>query len=166
MGVLITGDSGTGKSELALDLISRGHTLVADDAPDMTVTDRELIVGTCPELLAGYLDVRGLGVLDVRAMFGVAAVKTQQTLNLIIHLQSLANTPTEQSALTPLHSNSTDQSILGVKIPKTTLLVAPGRNLAILLEAAVHNYRLKLSGVDAANEFINLQRNAIKEHLR
>ncbi|MFK7955696.1 MAG: hypothetical protein AB8B96_06335 [Lysobacterales bacterium] len=163
LGVLITGASGAGKSDLALDLITRGHQLVADDSPDMTLTSSDVIDGSCPEVLRDCLRVQDLGVLNVRAMFGDAALKPNQTLHMIVHLNRNHAAPVQTLPLDPLQGASETLDILGLKIPQITLSVSPGRNLAVLLEAAVRNQRLKLNGFNAANEFIQRQRNAMKE---
>jgi HPr kinase/phosphorylase len=155
IGVLVTGDSGSGKSELALELISRGHRLVADDAPLMTVITPEIIDGTCPEMLQDCLEVRGLGVLNVRAMFGDSAIVSNKYLKLIIHLKILGPEDIGNASTDRLHGDIDDREIMGIPIPQITIPVAPGRNIAVLVEAAVRNHSLKLKGFDAANEFLD-----------
>jgi HPr kinase/phosphorylase len=155
IGVLVTGDSGSGKSELALELISRGHRLVADDAPLMTVITPEIIDGTCPEMLQDCLEVRGLGVLNVRAMFGDSAIVSNKYLKLIIHLKILVPEDIGNASTDRLHGDIDDREIMGIPIPQITIPVAPGRNIAVLVEAAVRNHSLKLKGFDAANEFLD-----------
>lgn len=154
IGVLITGDSGSGKSELALELISRGHRLVADDAPLLTLIGPDTIDGTCPELLQDCLEVRGLGILNVRAMFGDSAVKRNKYLRLIIHLE-LAERDRQSSAETDrLRGNLSERRLLDIGVPCITVPVAPGRNIAVIVEAAVRNHALKLKGFDAAESFL------------
>jgi HPr kinase/phosphorylase len=153
MGVLITGGAGTGKSELALELLTRGHRLVADDAPEFTQVSPELVDGTCPEMLQDCLEVRGLGVLNVRHMFGDSAVKLNKYLRLIIHLE----VPEGGRATTledRLKSNSGIQEVLDIPIPKITIPVLAGRNMAVMAEVAVRDFMLKAKGYDAASEFI------------
>ena len=150
-GVLISGRSAIGKSELALELISRGHRLIADDAPLFTRIAPNTLRGSCPPLLQDFLEVRGLGVLNIRAMFGDSAIKPVKNLRLIVHLvpPEEAGEP-EQHHLTGLHA---PQTILGVEIPRILLPVAPGRNLAVLVEAAVRNHLLQANGYHAALDF-------------
>jgi HPr kinase/phosphorylase len=150
---LLTGDAGIGKSELALELITRGSRLIADDAPQFSQIAPEIISGECPALLQGLLEVRGLGVLDIRAMFGDNTVKETKYLRLIVRLQTSEN----QAAIDRLATQQESQDVLGVSIPCVTLLMAPGRNLAILVEVAVRNHLLKLKGQDATQRFIERQ---------
>ena len=153
MGVLITGGAGTGKSELALELLTRGHRLVADDAPEFTQVSPELVDGTCPEMLQDCLEVRGLGVLNVRHMFGDSAVKLNKYLRLIIHLE-VPEGGKPGAIQDRLTSNSGVQEVLDIPIPKITIPVLAGRNLAVMSEAAVRDFMLKSKGYDAASEFI------------
>lgn len=155
IGVLITGDSGSGKSELALELISRGHRLIADDAPVMTLIAPDVVDGTCPELLQDCLEVRGLGILNVRAMFGDSAVKHNKYLRLIAHLDMSYADREQLNQLDRLRGDVTLRKVLGVEIPVITIPVAPGRNIAVIVEAAVRNHSLKLKGFDSANEFLS-----------
>ncbi|MEM9302099.1 MAG: HPr(Ser) kinase/phosphatase [Pseudomonadota bacterium] len=154
IGVLITGDSGAGKSELALELITRGHRLVADDAPIMTLIAPDVIDGTCPEVLEDCLEVRGLGILNIRAMFGDNAIKANKYLRMIAHLDLGEIMGDRARTLDRLHGDLSEREILGLRIPQITVPVAPGRNIAVLVEAAVRNHTLKLQGYDAAAEFL------------
>ena len=156
IGVLLEGLSGIGKSELALELITRGHRLIADDAPSF-ISDRPgIITGACPLLLTDFLEVRGLGVLNVRAMFGDGSVLDSRRLDLIIRLE-----PGEQSQLSEfdrLDGGKRMAKVLEIEIPQLVLPVAPGRNLAVIVEAAVRNHLLNLNGYDASRDFVNRQR--------
>jgi HPr kinase/phosphorylase len=151
MGVLITGDSGVGKSELALELISRGSGLVADDVVELYRIGPETIEGRCPPLLRDFLEVRGLGVLDIRTIFGEAALRPRKNVKLIVHL----GRPAERMERLPLNAGS--ETVMGVEIRKVVIPVAAGRNLAVLTEAAVRNYVLQLRGFDSTREFVARQ---------
>lgn len=153
-GVLITGDSSIGKSELALELLTRGHRLIADDATEFSRVAPDTLNGACPEMLQDFLEVRGLGILNVRAMFGASAIKQNRNLRLIIHLQDME----DASRMDRLHGSRQIRSIQDVEIPEITLPVGPGRNLAVLLEAAVRNYILYSKGYDASQAFIERQK--------
>lgn len=161
MGVLLTGDPAVGKSELALDLITRGSRLVADDAPEFTRIAPDIISGTCPPLLREFLEVRGLGILNIRAMFGDSSIKRTKYLRLIVHLMRMS---AEQIAgMDRLSGAYTNRDVLGVSIPQVTVPVAPGRNLAVLVESAVRNHLLRLKGYDATEVLIERQQQAILE---
>jgi HPr kinase/phosphorylase len=153
IGVLITGDPGSGKSELALELLNRGHRLIADDAPEFTRISPEIIDGTCPEALQDCLEVRGLGVLNVRHMFGDAAVKLNKFLRLIIHLE-IPDDPGHVNSKDRLRGNTSHMEVLDMDIPRITLPVMAGRNLSVIAEAAVRDFMLKMKGYDAASAFI------------
>lgn len=157
MGVLISGASGLGKSELALELISRGHGLVADDVVDFARIAPETVEGRCPPLLSNLLEVRGLGLLDIRSIFGETAVRRKMRLRLIVEL--IRRNAVESMERLPLADTS--QAVLGLPFPKVTIPVAAGRNLAVLLEAAVRNTILKLRGIDTMREFMDKQRQAM-----
>lgn len=157
LGVLITGESGLGKSELALELISRGHGLVADDAVELSRTAPHAIDGHCPELLRNMLEVRGLGLLNIRTIFGETSVRRKMKLKLIVHLVRA----TAQDKFERLPLQDMTQDMLGCPIRKVMLQVAAGRNLAVLVEAAVRNTILKLRGIDTLAEFMALQSAAI-----
>ena len=161
MGVLLTGDPAVGKSELALDLITRGNRLVADDAPEFTRIAPDIVSGTCPPLLREFLEVRGLGILNIRAMFGDSAIKRQKYLRLIVHLKRMsADQISSMDRLTGTHTN---RDVLGVSIPQVTVPVAPGRNLSVLVESAVRNHLLRMKGYDATEVLIERQQQAILE---
>jgi HPr kinase/phosphorylase len=155
VGLLITGDPSVGKSELALELIARGHRLVADDAPVFAKTSPDTLNGRCPEVLRDFLEVRGLGILNVRVMFGDSAIKQARNLRLILKLVSM--TEEQMHAIDRLHGARSTQTILGVEIPEITLPVAPGRNLAVLAEAAARNHALLDKGLDSARLFMERQ---------
>jgi len=157
LGVLITGESGLGKSELALELISRGHGLVADDAVELSRTAPHVIDGNCPELLQNMLEVRGLGLLNIRTIFGETSVRRKMRLKLIVHLVRAS----AQEKFERLPIQDMTQDILGEPVRKVMLQVAAGRNLAVLVEAAVRNTILKLRGIDTLQEFMDKQAAAI-----
>lgn len=163
MGVLLTGDPAIGKSELALDLISRGHRLIADDAPLFARVAPETVNGACPPLLRDFLEVRGLGVLNIRAMFGESAVRESKDLNLIIHLRVMNNR--ELGRMDRLSGSLSARSVLGIAVPEITMPVAPGRNLAILVEAAVRHQILRIRGYDAGVDFAERQARAVQDTL-
>jgi HPr kinase/phosphorylase len=151
VGVLITGESGLGKSELGLELISRGHGLVADDAVDLYRVSQTGLEGRCPELLLNLLEVRGIGLLDIKAIFGETAVRRKMRLKLIVHLvrKETMDREFERLPYEPLN-----EDILDVPVRKTVIAVDAGRNLAVLVEAAVRNTILQLRGIDTYKEFI------------
>lgn len=155
LGVLITGDSGVGKSELALELISRGHGLVADDVVEISRIAASILEGRCPPLLKDFLEVRGLGVLNIRTIFGETAVRSKMNLKLIMHLQRPQQAGALEAERLPLHEIS--EEILGITIRKVMIPVAAGRNLAVLLEAAVRNCILQLRGINSMQEFLARQ---------
>lgn len=156
LGVLLTGPSGIGKSELALGLINRGHRLVADDAVTFNNVGNDTIIGQCPELLKDFLEVRGLGVINIRVMFGDTAIKDSKRLQLIVKIVTFDSD--ELKSIDRLHGIYREPKILGVKIPEVTIPVAPGRNLAVLVEGAVRNQVLKLTGYYASDEFAQRQK--------
>lgn len=160
-GVLITGASSIGKSELALELISRGHRLIADDAPEFTRIGPDILDGRSPNLLKDFIEVRGLGVLNIRDMYGDNALKLNKYLRLIINMERL--TTKEREKLDRLQGSWETNTILGVDIPKILLPVAPGRNLSVLVEAAVRSHILRISGHDATEKLIELQQKAIDD---
>ena len=160
MGVLITGASGVGKSELALELISRGSGLIADDVVELHRIGPETIEGRCPALLRDFLEVRGLGVLNIRTIFGEAALRPRKNLKLIVHLERPGADLVPLERL-PLRPGAED--IMGVDIVKVTVPVAAGRNLAVLTEAAVRNHVLQLRGIDSTSEFVSRQAAQMQE---
>jgi len=159
-GVLITGESSVGKSELALELISRGHRLVADDAPEFTQIGPDILDGRSPSILQGFMEVRGLGVLNIREMYGDNAIKINKYLRLIIHMEKMNKN--NIGDFDRLKGQNKVQKILNVEIPVTVVPVAPGRNLAVIVEAAVRNHILRNNGYDASQQLIDLQKKAIE----
>jgi HPr kinase/phosphorylase len=151
LGVMITGESSVGKSELALELISRGHGLVADDVVELYRIAPETLEGRCPPMLRDFLEVRGLGMLNIRTIFGETAVRRKKNMKLIVHLQKPSSA--DLSTMERLPINDVTENILDVNIRKVIIPVAAGRNLAVLVEAAVRNYVLQLRGIDSAQEF-------------
>jgi HPr kinase/phosphorylase len=158
LGVLLTGESGLGKSELGLELISRGHGLVADDAVDLYRVSQTALEGRCPDLLMNLLEVRGIGLLDIKAIFGETAVRRKMRLKLIVHLvrKETMDRDFERLPYEPL-----SEDILEVPIRKTVIAVDAGRNLAVLVEAAVRNTILQLRGIDTYAEFIERHHRAM-----
>ena len=159
LGVLITGESGLGKSELGLELISRGNGLVADDAVDLYRINQTTVEGKCPELLQNLLEVRGIGLLDIRAIFGESAVRRRMRLRLIVHLvrKETMEREYERMPYQPL-----TQDVLGVPVLKVVVQVVAGRNIAVLVEAAVRNTILQLRGIDTYQEFLERHRRAME----
>jgi HPr kinase/phosphorylase len=163
VGVLITGDSGVGKSELGVELISRGHGLVADDVVEISRIAAGALEGRCPPMLKDFIEVRGLGLLNIRTIFGETAVRRKMKLRLICHLArplpgGAGRDPTERLPLAELA-----EEILGVTVRKVIIPVAAGRNLAVLVEAAVRNEILKLRGIDTMAEFLERQKQKMQE---
>ncbi|MBI1395661.1 MAG: HPr kinase/phosphorylase [Betaproteobacteria bacterium] len=155
MGVLLTGDSGVGKSELALELITRGSGLVADDVVELYHVAPQTLEGRSPEMLKDFLEVRGLGMLNIRTIFGETAVRIRKNLKLIAQLERPVGGSVPGLERLPLHAST--EEIMGVAVRKVQLPVAAGRNLAVLVEAAVRNYVLQLRGIDSTHEFIRRQ---------
>ena len=158
LGVLLTGESGLGKSELGLELISRGHGLVADDAVDLYRISQTSIEGRCPDLLLNLLEVRGIGLLDIKAIFGETAVRRKMRLKLLVHLvrKETMERDFERLPYEPLY-----EDILGMPVRKVVIAVDAGRNLAVLVEAAVRNTVLQLRGIDTYAEFVRRHQNAM-----
>jgi len=159
IGVLITGPSGIGKSELALELISRGHRLIADDAPQFSRITPDIINGVCPEPLRDFLEVRGLGIINIRKLYGDTAIKNNKYLRLIVRLEPMSKE--QLLKLDRLEGSYRTREIIGVDIAEITLPVAPGRNLAILVECAARNYGLRMGGYNASEDFISQQQHTI-----
>ncbi|MCF8147306.1 MAG: HPr(Ser) kinase/phosphatase [Sulfuritalea sp.] len=159
LGVLITGESGLGKSELGLELISRGNGLVADDAVDLFRINQTTIEGRCPELLQNLLEVRGIGLLDIRAIFGETAVRRKMRLKLIVHLvrKETLERDYDRIPFEPL-----TQDVAGIPVRKVMIQVVAGRNIAVLVEAAVRNTILQLRGIDTYQDFVDRQRKAME----
>jgi HPr kinase/phosphorylase len=159
LGVLLTGESGLGKSELGLELISRGHGLVADDAVDIYRVSQTALEGRCPDLLMNLLEVRGIGLLDIKAIFGETAVRRKMRLKLIVHLvrKETMEREFERLPYEPLY-----EEILDVPVRKAVIAVDAGRNLAVLVEAAVRNTILQLRGIDTYKEFIERHHKALE----
>ena len=159
VGLMITGESGLGKSELGLELISRGHGLVADDAVDLYRINQTTIEGRCPELLQNLLEVRGIGLLDIKAIFGETAVRRKMRLKLIVHLvrRETLEREYERIPYEPL-----TQDVLGIPVRKVIIQVVAGRNIAVLVEAAVRNVILQLRGIDTYQEFVERHRQAME----
>ncbi|MEO5606055.1 MAG: HPr(Ser) kinase/phosphatase [Polaromonas sp.] len=160
MGVMITGESGLGKSELGLELISRGHGLVADDAVDLFRINQTGIEGRCPDLLQNLLEVRGIGLLDIKAIFGETAVRRKMRLKMIVHLvrRETLERDYERIPYEPL-----TQDVLGVPVRKVIIQVEAGRNIAVLVEAAVRNAILQLRGINTYQEFVERHRRAMEQ---
>ena len=159
LGVMITGESGLGKSELGLELISRGNGLVADDAVDLFRINQTTIEGRCPDLLQNLLEVRGIGLLDIRAIFGETAVRRRMRLKLIVHLVRLE---TFERDYERMPSAPLTQDVIGIPVRKVVIQVVAGRNIAVLVEAAVRNTILQLRGIDTYEDFAVRQRRAME----
>jgi HPr kinase/phosphorylase len=158
-GVLLTGESGIGKSELALELISKGHHLVADDAVTIRRTSPEHLEGYCDPKFSHFLEVRGLGILNIREMFGEAATRQTKRIELIVNLQRMD--PQRISSMDRLHQQQSTREILGIHIPEVTVPVTPGRTISVMIEAAVRNQILFARGYNAVEDFITIQQDAI-----
>jgi len=155
LGILLTGESGIGKSEIALGLLHRDHRLIADDSILLKKTDPNTLIGECPPLLKNFLEVRGLGILNIEAMFGDTAIVESKSLDLIIHL---INTSSEElKACDRLNGCYQQRQILDIDIPEVTIPVAAGRNLSVLVEVAVRNHVLKTNGYNPVEEFLERQ---------
>ena len=151
VGMLITGGSGIGKSETALELVKRGHRLVADDAVEIWQTADNLLYGTAPELIRHLLEIRGLGILNVMTLFGAGAIRTSKQITLVVRLEAWQ----QDKQYDRLGLDEETTRILDTEVPMITVPVRPGRNLAVILEAAAMNFRLKRMGYNAALQFTN-----------
>jgi len=160
-GILLVGESGIGKSELALELVSRGHRLIADDAPCLTRSSQGWLLGSCPAGLQDFLEVRGLGILNVRAMFGDSAVKHTKKLSLTIRLEQMSSD--QLASVDRLSGEKSFTDILGLEIPQVMIPVVAGRNLAVLVEAAVRNFALSGKGYDAVADLTARQQALIND---
>jgi len=161
--VFITGKAAVGKSELALALISRGHRLISDDVTLFSRSAPDLVEGTSPQLLTDFMEVRGLGVVNVRAMFGANSLKRSMALSLIINMVTLDSD--NRNEFDRLGNQQKSREILGLPFPEITLPVAPGRNLAVLVEAAARNHLLQINGYNAAQDLITRQNRAIAQNI-
>ncbi|OGI41240.1 MAG: HPr(Ser) kinase/phosphatase, partial [Candidatus Muproteobacteria bacterium RBG_16_62_13] len=164
MGLLITGEAGIGKSEIALELLSRGHRLIADDAVEFIRVGPDVLVGQCIGGLSDYLEVRGLGILNVRMMFGETAVRHKKKLHLVVRLQQLKKS--EMGRIDRLQAKQLTRRILDVEVSEVALFVAPGRNLSVLVEAAVRTHILRNWGYNPVEDFMKRQQALIDENHR
>ncbi|MCC0648876.1 HPr(Ser) kinase/phosphatase [Clostridioides sp. ZZV15-6598] len=149
IGVLIKGESSIGKSETALELIQRGNRLVADDAVEIRKLDESMLMGQSPELIRHFLEIRGIGIIDVRSLYGVGAIKNSKMIDLVVHLEAWD----ENKYYDRLGLDKEYEEILGVNVEKLVVPVKPGRNTAMILEVAAMNFRQRGMGYDAAQEF-------------
>ncbi|MCL6597228.1 HPr(Ser) kinase/phosphatase [Alicyclobacillus macrosporangiidus] len=161
IGILITGSSGIGKSETALELIKRGHRLVADDAVIIRQVSDNTLVGSAPALLQYLLEIRGLGVLNAMTLFGAGAVRTHKKLAMVVHLEAWR----DDVAYDRLGIDEQTVRILDTDLPSLTIPVRPGRNLAVIIEVAAMNHRLKRIGFNAAQQFSEQLADAIEEQM-
>lgn len=160
VGVLLTGQSGVGKSEAALELIKRGHQLVADDVVDICRINDTRLVGTCPEMVRHFMEIRGIGLIDIRAMYGISAVSVSKSIDLVMDMEYWDETKVyDRLGLTEDFIN-----ILDVQVPRQMLPVRPGRNVAIIIEVAARNLSLKRMGYNAAQEMNNRMNELIKKN--
>ena len=159
LGILITGDSGIGKSEAALELVKRGHRLVADDAVIVKKISDNRLVGEAPENIRHMMEIRGVGIINVERMYGISAVINSKSIDLVVHLEFRD----ENKDYDRLGMDEDRQDILGVSVPLLTIPVQPGRNLAIIMESAARNTRLKQSGYDALEEIRQRQLKLMEE---
>ena len=150
-GILILGESGVGKSETALEIVKRGHRLIADDQVEIRRVSDITLIGRAPEIIRHLIEIRGIGILDVKELFGVSAVKLQENIDFVINLELWD----EKKVYDRLGINDESTEILGIKVPSITIPVGPGRNLAIIVEAAAINFRVKKMGHNAAKSLID-----------
>ncbi|MFE8696549.1 HPr(Ser) kinase/phosphatase [Cytobacillus sp. FJAT-53684] len=159
VGVLITGKSGVGKSETALELVKRGHRLVADDCVEIRQEDENTLVGTSPELIEHLLEIRGLGIINVMTLFGAGAVRSFKRISIIMDLELWD----QNKQYDRLGLDEEKMKIIEMDVPKITIPVRPGRNLAVIIEVAAMNFRLKRMGVNAAEQFSNRLADVIED---
>jgi len=159
-GLLLTGESGIGKSEAAAELLKRGHRLISDDAVEIKKIGNDTLIGTAPDLIRNYIEIRGIGVINVAKLFGMAAIKEDTSIDMVINIVPWSADQVYDRL--GLEDNYTD--ILGIKVPATTIPVKPGRNLAIILEIAAMNIRQKKLGYNAAVEFTEQINRHFDEH--
>ena len=148
-GLFLIGDSGIGKSEAAAELLKRGHRLIADDAVEIRKIDNSVLMGTAPELIRNYIELRGIGIINVAKLFGMGAIRQENEINLVVNIVPWKN----QEVCDRLGLNEQYMEILGVKIPMNTIPITPGRNLAMILEVAAMNNRQRKMGYNSAQEF-------------
>jgi HPr kinase/phosphorylase len=160
-GVLITGESGMGKSETALELVKRGHRLIADDAVEIKIIGRDSLVGSAPEMIRYYMELRGIGVINVRHIYGVGAVKPESSIDVVVHLEPWD----DKKAYDRLGIINETENILGVDLPRVTIPVMPGRNLAVIMELAAMNNRQKKMGFNAAETLVGAHDAAVDSGL-
>ena len=162
-GCLITGDSGVGKSETAIELIKRGHRLVADDAVEIRRTSKNTLVGTSPENIRHFIELRGIGIINARRIFGMGAIKQSEKIDMVINMELWDS----NRAYDRMGLDSEYTEILGVDVPVTTIPVRPGRNLSMIIEVAAMNNRQKKMGYNAAMELLeNLGMSVEEEHVQ
>jgi HPr kinase/phosphorylase len=158
LGVMIVGDSGIGKSECALDLIVRGHRLVADDTVEIRRRSETILIGTCPELTRHHMELRGLGLINVKDLFGIASTRSSKRVELVVHLERWDNSREYER----LGLDDDFYEVLGLRVPLITMPVAPGRNIAILVEVAARNQLLRSRGHNAAKMLAD----KLEQHMR
>lgn len=164
LGVLLAGPSGVGKSELALELLTRGHRLVADDATEFSRAKQQ-IIGRCPALLLGFLEARSLGILNIRRMFGARKILARHPLDLLIRLEFRQDAlRREAQALERIEGRRTHQEILGVRIPEISIPIRLGHNLAVLVEAACRDLKLRKQNYRADEDLVSRQLKAIQSN--
>ena len=161
IGMLITGSSGIGKSETALELVKRGHRLIADDAVEIRQTAENILIGNAPDLIKYLLEIRGVGIINVMTLFGAGAVRNNMKINVVVQLETWQ--PDKQYDRLGLDEETT--RIIDTELPLVTIPVRPGRNLAVIIEVAAMNYRLKRMGYNAALQFTNQLTEAINEEM-
>jgi HPr kinase/phosphorylase len=159
VGVLITGKSGVGKSETALELVKRGHRLVADDCVEIRQEDQDTLVGNAPELIQHLLEIRGLGIINVMTLFGAGAVRSYKRITLVVNLELWDQTKQYDR----LGLEDEKIRIIDTDVTRLTVPVRPGRNLSVIIEVAAMNYRLKRMGMNAAEQFSNKLTDVIED---